>query len=84
MHVPKHDASAPPEGAAVDVIRTLKELYPHTIVGIKDSGCQREPSLALATEFIDHVMVYVGNEPDLQTLARRGSTGAYGIDRERD
>ena len=58
------------------VIGTLKELYPQTIVGIKDSGCQREPSLALADAFIDRVMVYVGNEPDLQTLGARGSTGA--------
>jgi len=58
------------------VIATLKELYPETIVGIKDSACQREPSLALADAFIDRVMVYVGNEPDLQTLGARGSTGA--------
>ena len=58
------------------VIETLKTLYPQTIVGIKDSGCQREPSLALAEAFIDRVMVYVGNEPDLQTLGARGSTGA--------
>jgi 4-hydroxy-tetrahydrodipicolinate synthase len=58
------------------VIDTLKELYPHTIVGIKDSGCQREPSLALADAFIDRVMVYVGNELDVPALAARGSTGA--------
>jgi 4-hydroxy-tetrahydrodipicolinate synthase len=58
------------------VIAALKELYPQTIVGIKDSGCQRESSLALADAFIDRVMVYVGNEPDLQTLGARGSTGA--------
>jgi len=58
------------------VIGRLKELYPQTIVGIKDSSCQREHSLALADAFIDRVMVYVGNEPDLQTLGARGSTGA--------
>jgi 4-hydroxy-tetrahydrodipicolinate synthase len=58
------------------VIAKLKALYPQTIVGIKDSGCQREHSLALADAFIDRVMVYVGNEPDLQTLGARGSTGA--------
>ena len=63
-------------GLSHHVIRTLKELYPQTIVGIKDSGCQRESSLKLADEFIDRVMVYVGNEPDLQTLGARGSTGA--------
>ena len=58
------------------VIGKLKELYPQAIVGIKDSGCEREPSLALADAFIDRVMVYVGNEPDLQTMGARGSTGA--------
>ena len=58
------------------VIRALKERYPQVIVGIKDSGCQRDASLKLADEFIDRVMVYVGNEPDLQTLGARGSTGA--------
>jgi 4-hydroxy-tetrahydrodipicolinate synthase len=58
------------------VIETLKTLYPQTIVGIKDSGCRRESSLALADAFIDRVMVYVGNEPDLQTLGARGSLGA--------
>ena len=58
------------------VIRALKERYPQVIVGIKDSGCQREASLKLADEFIDRVMVYVGNEPDLQTLGARGSSGA--------
>lgn len=58
------------------VIATLKELYPDTIVGIKDSGCDRTASLALADRFIDRVMVYVGNEPDLPSLAAKGSTGA--------
>jgi 4-hydroxy-tetrahydrodipicolinate synthase len=58
------------------VIRTLKDLYPETIVGIKDSGCQREASLALADAFMDEVMVYVGNETDLAVLGQRGSTGA--------
>jgi 4-hydroxy-tetrahydrodipicolinate synthase len=63
-------------GLSQAVIRTLKKLYPQTIVGIKDSGCQREHSLELASAFIDRVMVYVGNEPDLQTLGARGSAGA--------
>ena len=34
------------------VIGTLKALYPETIVGIKDSGCQRDESLALADAFM--------------------------------
>lgn len=58
------------------VIGQLKELYPQTIVGIKDSACQRDASVALAHAFIDRVMVYVGNEPDLQTLSALGSAGA--------
>jgi 4-hydroxy-tetrahydrodipicolinate synthase len=58
------------------VIRTLKRLYPQIIVGVKDSAGQREHSLELASAFIDRVMVYVGNEPDLQTLCARGSAGA--------
>ena len=58
------------------VIDALNERYPQTIVGIKDSACQRTPSLAMADAFIDRVMVYVGNEPDLQVLAARGSKGA--------
>jgi 4-hydroxy-tetrahydrodipicolinate synthase len=57
-------------------IETLKSLYPQTIVGIKDSGCNRAASLALADAFIDRVMIYVGNELDLVELAKRGSTGA--------
>jgi 4-hydroxy-tetrahydrodipicolinate synthase len=58
------------------VIRTLKALYPQIIVGLKDSGCQREVSLGFADAFMNDVRVYVGNEPDLQTLGARGSTGA--------
>lgn len=59
-----------------DVIDTLKRLYPQTIVGIKDSSCQREASLALAGKFMDRVMVYVGNELDLPALGALGSQGA--------
>ncbi len=58
------------------VIATLKKLYPQTIVGIKDSACQRDWSLGLADAFMSEVMVYVGNEPDLQTMGRLGSKGA--------
>jgi 4-hydroxy-tetrahydrodipicolinate synthase len=58
------------------VISALKALYPDTIVGIKDSGCDRAASLALADAFIDRLMVYVGNELDVPALAARGSHGA--------
>ena len=59
-----------------EVIATLHRLYPQTIVGIKDSGCERAASIALAQAFMPALTVYVGNEPDLPVLSRRGSTGA--------
>lgn len=59
------------------IIGALKDRYPRIIVGLKDSGCQREASLAFADAFMPQgLMCYVGNEPDLPELARRGSTGA--------
>jgi 4-hydroxy-tetrahydrodipicolinate synthase len=59
------------------VIGALKARYPRTVVGLKDSGCLREASLAFADAFMPQgLMCYVGNEPDLPELARRGSTGA--------
>lgn len=59
-----------------DVIRTLTRLYPQAIAGIKDSGCELPDSLALARAFMPGLTVYVGNEPDLPELGRRGSPGA--------
>ena len=58
------------------VITTLKQRYPQTIIGIKDSGCQRDWSLGLAQAFMPPLQVWVGNEPDLQVMAARGSVGA--------
>ena len=58
------------------VITTLLQRYPQTIIGLKDSGCQREASLAFAKAFMPPLQVWVGNEPDLQTLASRGALGA--------
>jgi 4-hydroxy-tetrahydrodipicolinate synthase len=63
-------------GLSHEVIDTLRALYPKTIVGIKDSGCQRENSLALAQAFMPPLQVWVGSEPDLQVMAARGSRGA--------
>ncbi len=63
-------------GLSHHVIHTLKQAYPQTIVGIKDSSCEREHSLALANAFMPRLMVYVGNELDLRELGRRGSAGA--------
>lgn len=58
------------------VIDTLRQQYPQTIIGIKDSGCQRATSLGFAQSFMPPLQVWVGNEPDLQVMAALGSVGA--------
>ncbi len=63
-------------GLSHHVIHTLKQQYPQTIVGIKDSSGELQHSLDLANAFMPRLMVYVGNELDLRELGRRGSTGA--------
>jgi 4-hydroxy-tetrahydrodipicolinate synthase len=63
-------------GLSHTVIAELKRRYPDTIVGIKDSQCDRAHSLALVQAFMPALTVHVGNEPDLPELGRRGSTGA--------
>jgi len=69
-----------PQVAAVGlshaVIGRLVERHGELIVGIKDSACQRDQSVALARAFMPGLSVYVGFEPDLPTLGRLGSTGA--------
>lgn len=63
-------------GLSHHVIKTLRLLYPETIIGLKDSGCEREDSLAYAKAFMPGMQVWVGNEPDLQTMAGQGTRGA--------
>lgn len=58
------------------VIATLLQRFPATLIGLKDSGCQRDISLGFAQAFMPPLQVWVGNEPDLQTLGARGSLGA--------
>lgn len=58
------------------VITTLLQRFPGTIIGLKDSGCQRADSLAFAQALMPPLQVWVGNEPDLQTLGDRGARGA--------
>ncbi|MEP6875010.1 MAG: dihydrodipicolinate synthase family protein [Burkholderiales bacterium] len=69
-----------PQVSGVDlshhVIRTLKELYPDTIVGIKDSSGNRAGSLAYADAFMPDIQVWVGNEPDQLLMSARGTNGA--------
>jgi 4-hydroxy-tetrahydrodipicolinate synthase len=59
-----------------NVIETLLEKYPTTIVGLKDSGGDLKTSLAFADAFMPRIGVHVGHEPDLPALAKRGSAGA--------
>ncbi|UUZ67958.1 dihydrodipicolinate synthase family protein [Polaromonas sp. P2-4] len=63
-------------GLSHHVISTLKKMYPNTILGIKDSACSTEHSVGLAKAFMKDLTVYVGFEPDLPEMGRRGSTGA--------
>ncbi|MGH8805636.1 MAG: dihydrodipicolinate synthase family protein [Polaromonas sp.] len=63
-------------GLSHHVIATLKQLYPATILGIKDSACNTAHSVGLAEAFMKDLTVYVGYEPDLPEMGRRGSTGA--------
>jgi len=63
-------------GLSHHVISMLKKMYPDTILGIKDSQCDTAHSIALADAFMKTLTVYVGYEPDLPEMGRRGSTGA--------
>ena len=63
-------------GLSHHVVQTLVKRYPTTVIGIKDSSCERDVSLAFAKAFMPPLQVWVGNEPDLQTLAARGAVGA--------
>ncbi len=67
-------------GLSQHVIATLKQMYPKTILGIKDSACTTAHSVGLADAFMKdktlNMTVYVGFEPDLPEMGRRGSTGA--------
>ncbi len=71
-HIPQISGVALSHG----VITTLMTRFPGTIIGLKDSGCQRDTSLAFAQAFMPPLQVWVGNEPDLQTLSARGAAGA--------
>ena len=63
-------------GLSHHMVQTLVQRYSSTIIGIKDSGGQRDVSLAFAKAFMPPLQVWVGNEPDLQTLAAQGAVGA--------
>lgn len=63
-------------GLSHAVIGELLRRYPGTVIGLKDSGCQRVASVAYAQAFMPPLQVWVGNEPDLPEIARLGGAGA--------
>ena len=63
-------------GLSHEVIEALLARHPGVFVGIKDSQCDRAHSEGLAARFMSRLCVHVGNEVDLPTLGRLGSTGA--------
>ena len=67
-------------GLSHPVIAALQQMYPQTILGIKDSACTTAHSIGLADAFMQgkapKLAVYVGFEPDLPEMAMRGSSGA--------
>lgn len=63
-------------GLSLAVIRQLLDRYPQVIIGLKDSGCQREASVAYARAFMPPMQVWVGNEADIPEMAALGTAGA--------
>ena len=61
---------------SMPVIHDLLARHPGTFIGLKDSGCQREASVAYAQAFMPPLQVWVGNEPDLPEIATLGGAGA--------
>jgi 4-hydroxy-tetrahydrodipicolinate synthase len=75
-HIPQVSGVALSHGVIAELLRR----WPQRIVAIKDSACERAPSLALAKAFMPPnqpgIGVHVGNELDLPALAAVGSRGA--------
>ncbi len=63
-------------GLSVELVAELHKRYPHLILGLKDSSCQIEQSLAFARAVMPPMQVWVGNELDVQTMSALGTRGA--------
>ena len=63
-------------GLSAHAIASLVSQNPGGILGIKDSACDRQHSLALADAFAPGLQVWVGNELDIPSLAQVGTNGA--------
>ena len=57
------------------IIERIYNLFPDTIVGIKDSGFDYDKTLALIKTF-PKLKVYVGKDTDTSELVRNGAVGA--------
>ena len=62
-------------GLSHAVITALLRAYPGQILGLKDSGCDLDASLAYAQAFMPPMQVWVGNEMDVPALAAQGTMG---------
>jgi 4-hydroxy-tetrahydrodipicolinate synthase len=63
-------------GLSLPVMKELVRQFPRTVIGIKDSGCERVFSVGLAQALMPPLQVWVGNELDLQTMSALGTRGA--------
>ncbi len=59
----------------ISTVEQILSEFSDVVLGIKDSGCQRDASIALR-KAVEPVQVWVGNEPDLPVMHKLGSTGA--------
>lgn len=62
-------------GLSVAVVAELLKRHPNVILGLKDSSCQLDQSLAFARAVMPPMQVWVGNELDVQTMAGMGTLG---------
>ncbi len=74
--VPYHIPQVSGVPLSIAAVEALINRFPSLVIGLKDSGCQRDTSLAFAAAFMSRLQVWVGNEPDLPALAAQGAQGA--------
>ena len=60
-----------------NIVAQLYSLFPSNIMGIKDSGCNFEHTLAYVEQF-PQLKIYAGKDTDTSELVRRGAAGGIG------
>jgi 4-hydroxy-tetrahydrodipicolinate synthase len=60
-----------------NIVAQLYSLFPSNIMGIKDSGCNFEHTLAYVERF-PQLKIYAGKDTDTSELVRRGAAGGIG------